>query len=643
MRTSSMIAAVLMTLGVTSAATTARADGIDDYNGGWIGRAWKYQRQIDHATPLADNTMMGTHNSFNSADYGYADPNQALSIKDQLRLGARFIELDVHWYPKYEGVFQYPYRMLLCHGESDHAGCSFYDNYLRTGLQEIRDWLKSDDSRDQVILLYLEAYYDGRADVVYDELDEYIGNWIYKPQQCGEIPATLTKAQVLAGGKKVVVWDNRSRDCSTGLGGYNAYVFTGMGGIGRKFEDLTAGSGISGEGSYLYPDDIRDYLLAGVNVVNLDYMVEYDTDRLAAGVWSWDASEPNDAGGNEDCAVMKANGRWNDATCSSSYRYACRDDGRNWKITASYGPWAQGAAACYSEFGGTFTFATPVNATENQKLQALKGGSASVWISSNDIAAEGKWTPDVYLWDTNEPNDSGDEDCATSWGSGKLNDDKCLTSTYAFACRNNAGAWYITSAKGHWYGGDDICWNESGGQYVYGVPRTWAENEALKSAKAAAGQSTVWVAYNDSAVEGSWQSKNVLYTSAVGGNGGGAFDLENFANPKRIAHVAVRTGARVDMISLRYKTGEEVTYGGDGGSLKEMNMRAGERLTYAKACTGSSQDEVHYIRLETNQGQVIEGGSMPSGAQCTVAQSDEITGIHGRSGARIDKLGFIYK
>lgn len=87
---------------------SARADGIDDFNASWVGRALRAQRRIDLDTPIADTSLVGAHNSFNSEAYSsgvrYLDPNQRDSTFNQLRMGARAIELDVHWTTKRDGL-----------------------------------------------------------------------------------------------------------------------------------------------------------------------------------------------------------------------------------------------------------------------------------------------------------------------------------------------------------------------------------------------------------------------------------------------------------------------------------------------------------------------------------------------------------
>ena len=40
---------------------------------------------------------------------------------------------------------------------------------------------------------------------------------------------------------------------------------------------------------------------------------------------NWAMNQPDDAGGDEDCAVFLADGTWNDAPCSGALGYVCED------------------------------------------------------------------------------------------------------------------------------------------------------------------------------------------------------------------------------------------------------------------------------------------------------------------------------
>lgn len=75
-------------------------DLVDTYEGSWVPRALALQRDIDDEVALKRELWVHTHNSFNAEAYlptlSGLDPNQIYSITDQMRMGVRAIEIDVH-------------------------------------------------------------------------------------------------------------------------------------------------------------------------------------------------------------------------------------------------------------------------------------------------------------------------------------------------------------------------------------------------------------------------------------------------------------------------------------------------------------------------------------------------------------------
>ncbi|MDF2445418.1 MAG: hypothetical protein K0S46_654 [Moraxellaceae bacterium] len=380
--------------------TSALADSIADFNNSWAGKALALQRQLDVASPLKDNNILGTHNSYNSSDYTtpirYLDPQQQHSIQDQLRMGARFIELDAHWTAHTHGwPWEWGTGLLLCHSGIGtswgdlHVGCSTTDRFVRDGLQEVRSWL--DANPNEVIILYVEDHTDGRHQELLNVLNSTLGGKIYASGGCKAIPDTLTKAQVRQAGKQVVFW--KDGGCS-GNSGMASLAYDSLGNIGRIWEDGTAigffNGLFNGGVDRISADNVRTAFKTGGNIVNLDHMVTTDG-RLAAGVWSWDANEPNNYGGNQDCAVQWGNGRWDDTDCSNRFAYACHQPGtNNWYVTQQTGTWSGGAAAC-AAVGNNYKFDVPTNSYDNEQLKAAKGPVANVWLNHNDIAVEGQW------------------------------------------------------------------------------------------------------------------------------------------------------------------------------------------------------------------------------------------------------------
>src|SRR5947208_16682357 len=94
-------ALVLTGVSFIASGSSVAAD-IETFKHSWTAAALKLQREIDLNAPLNVATFLATHNSYNSKSYQipfvrYIDPNQNLSIYDQLEIGVRSIELDAHW------------------------------------------------------------------------------------------------------------------------------------------------------------------------------------------------------------------------------------------------------------------------------------------------------------------------------------------------------------------------------------------------------------------------------------------------------------------------------------------------------------------------------------------------------------------
>ncbi|WP_299494647.1 phosphatidylinositol-specific phospholipase C domain-containing protein [uncultured Shewanella sp.] len=374
------------------------ADSISDFNASWQGQALASQRLLDVYSPIIDNNILGTHNSYNSESYTscnfsvgcrYLDPQQKHNLHEQLLMGARFIELDVHWTAKMESLFSYPKRLLLCHGF-----CSLNDKYFTEGLNEIKNWLNSADSEDQVIILYIEDHMEGHHTDAFNQINERFGQWIYQSQGCQSIPDSLTKADVIAAGKKVILWGDGG--CSNEINWKNT-AYTGLGNVGRIWEDRTTNKAIAdiftgGSDNYITDSDVTDFFQQGANIVNLDDMVVRDN-RLASGIWSWDVNEPNNVGDSQHCALQWSNGRWDDQFCGNDYAYACYDSqNKLWQVTDNTGSWDGGEQACQA-LGSQFHFDVPTNSFDNEKLKAAKEAKshAQVWLDYSDQITEGEW------------------------------------------------------------------------------------------------------------------------------------------------------------------------------------------------------------------------------------------------------------
>jgi len=400
---------------------------VDKYQRSWEHRALGIQRTLDLRAPLSRAVFLSTHNSYNSSEYttaaSYWDPNHNHTIYDQLRLDVRQLELDIHWYFSMQGwPWNWGKKPLLCHGQNNHVGCSTYDRHLKEGIKEINNWIRRSENRNEVIMLYLEEHLDGHYSEALNVIKAYLGDLIYRPVgSCQGIPMNISKADILNSGKQILLITNGcsgnewSRWVFSGIAdrrGYpesNAENFRSYPDCGsarfsrddynnymiRFYEDRTNLTAWFGGGSgKIYSGTMAQMMQCGVGLASMDKLTPTDG-RLQAAVWSWHPGEPNNWGGNEDCAQQWGNGRWNDANCNNSYRFACRNGAGNWYVTNASGPWRLGDHYCSTETNGQYRFAVPVNGHENRLLHDLKRarGASSVWLGVSDQAREGAWTP----------------------------------------------------------------------------------------------------------------------------------------------------------------------------------------------------------------------------------------------------------
>jgi hypothetical protein len=265
-----------------------------------------------------------------------SDPNQQLSLVDQLRIDVRALELDVHWFLN---------RPVVCHADGDFTGCSI-EQTLDVELRKIDGWLAQHP--DQVILLYLEDHLGAQAghDAGAKMIADTIGPRVYRPQGggCQELPLTLTRDAVRAAGKQVIIVGG----CGAGAS-YQSYAFSwdkhvetrpvGFQGppacgpdfprsvwdttLVRYYEDstfLTDGGSYVGQSTRddgLTPATTTALVRCGVDLLGFDQLLP-DDGRLDAAVWSWAPGEPRAGAGR--CVVQRpSDGRWEARHCSARY------------------------------------------------------------------------------------------------------------------------------------------------------------------------------------------------------------------------------------------------------------------------------------------------------------------------------------
>ncbi len=384
------------------------------FEASWLARALALQRKLDLDVPLSQALIPHTHNSANSSAYAPSvttlDANQVLTITDQLRIGMRAIEIDVHWVPNPSGDPAQGYRAVVqCHGEPVatpagviHGGCSI-DTPLVDLLRELRTWLDQPANAGEVVLLYLENALDGDPAAhaaAANAIESTLGGLVARPTPgggCQSLPVARSKQDLLDAGARVLITGN------CGPGGWNDWVFDRYpswdesGGstfdcaearaaiptfdsiLVRRYEDSTWLSAMAGAGSHLDAATMAEMVRCGVNLVGFDQLVPGD-DRLPSLVWSWRSDEPA-VGTTGACAALGTDGRFFADDCSHPRPVACRTATGGWAVTSPEAEWIDADKTCHA--AGHLGASVPVNGWDSGLLRAAADAAHApeVWLA----------------------------------------------------------------------------------------------------------------------------------------------------------------------------------------------------------------------------------------------------------------------
>jgi hypothetical protein len=142
-------------------------------------------------------------------------------------------------------------------------------------------------------------------------------------------------------------------------------------------------------------------------------------------------------------------------------------------------------------------------------------------------------------------------------------------------------------------------------------------------------------------------TRNPAYqlTDQFGGPHGDYYtDLDRIPAGGRATTLSLRTGSRVDQVSLTLAGGTTLSHGGGGGTAKSLSLAAGEYAESAYLCRGSynGRSRLFYARFTTNTGTTLAGGTTTSDCTTYTAPAGwQIAGFQGRSGDEVDKLGLV--
>ncbi len=403
--------------------STRRAEGPE-----WARQALALQYELSSDVGYRDAPWVGTHNSFNSpAEVGdtvsAGDPNQQITIVEQLNLGVRSIELDIHWFTRPGSSGK---AVVVCHarGASEgHAGCTT-EPTLDQVLDPIIAWLRDPANADQAINIHLQdelenaTGYDAAAAI----LQQKLGTLLFRPSPpaaggCSALPFDLSRDDVRAAGAQVVLVS----DCGPGSDwptvifdwgeaheegrplGYRDYndcdqelpraIYKQK--MIRYFEDSTrltegiAQGGGAERRDRITPEVAASMARCGVDLIDLDQLVPEDP-RFEALVWSWAAGQP--ARGR--CAVQRISqalpfGRWRSKRCGNELPVACRKSSGKWMVSVAPVGAAAARAACKRR---NATHAVPRTGFEVQRLRQRmeRKRISSVWLGYRK--QDGAWT-----------------------------------------------------------------------------------------------------------------------------------------------------------------------------------------------------------------------------------------------------------
>nr|MBV6628723.1 hypothetical protein [Oceanococcus sp. HetDA_MAG_MS8] len=389
-------------------ADSGGSDPIADYQCRWEYRALFLQNKLGLTLPLVASETLATHNSYNSTHYfnsleggiAQADPNQQISILDQLRLGARGLEFDVHFNWHIPSLSQ---QALLC-----HSVCSGNDRLLRKGLQEIADFFMEPANSREVVLLDIGDGDKGDQAghlAILDDIEATLGGIIFRPPadgSCHTFPLQLSKQDILEAGKHVLihggcgigeswtatVWANdRKQKANDGFDAFpdceseffsaedyaNRYI--------RLWEDATF------IGSFRPLEAIDGGVAAqmqrcGVNMISVD-MLQPQDDVLTGVIWSWAAEQPPVHDGQSLCAKHNASGRFEAIDCQTRLPVACTRNDGEYLIARTPVSWDAAAQTCTAL---SARFAVPRSASRSQQLVQRKTefGITELWINSSE-------------------------------------------------------------------------------------------------------------------------------------------------------------------------------------------------------------------------------------------------------------------
>ncbi len=396
---------------------------VTSFTNSWTSRALKMQRELQLDMPITQCLFIGSHNSYNTSTDGFIGHEHSYSITDQLRMGIRYLMLD---------VFVENDDAKLCHGF-----CLPTSRPFRHAIEEIRQWL--DENPDELLLIEIERAADESESAhIIEPLDYFLGDVIFtKADRDAMFDGkwiNVTPRALLDAGFRVIVfgeggtgsWHQNDEALvfptasypkfpgwsSDGINGVNGFyglgVWQGAGYNGPhadKFDQFEGSTQVWWTHGIITPTVVRDMVASGVNLIGLApigdslsgtlYWEEPFAPLMNAAVWSWAENEPASSVFPRVAKAKLTDGtlRFHPLTPAFFLPFALKNVVTGeWAVSATTGGFLQGPVAA-AQHGPNWVFGVPRNGFEMSVLRhvMLSAGVSDVYVNYEDMNIDNIW------------------------------------------------------------------------------------------------------------------------------------------------------------------------------------------------------------------------------------------------------------
>lgn len=399
----------------------------------WYRRAIAFQQHIQMNRSIDNMQIPSTHNSHIDYADGHElwqrdltkfvqqiDPhqlvhltNQWITVTDQMELGIRGIELDVHFYAG---------KLRICHAgvkiqwvddmvnriarmfnttirwDSQTIGCfSSIDPTFDDALDELNVWMSRPQNSREVLIIYLDnKEHLQRWNLVKDlhaQIEKYFAKIIFTPQMKRDrFPNRWPSFnELIAMGKRIVFFNRHEYGAALEPNLFSRNQFLQDGGMhafrpypackpDKQQPNVKVGRIVSYGLWYAWFDRNNEYTNASrlAQVMECDssniIALEHITPKLMESIiWSWDKNEPSKLG----CVIMDSNTkRWKVASdCNQSYQCACqsKSNENGWVLS---GLSEHNKCTCPEGY----QFSTPQNGRMNKSLKDIIRNT-TIWLN----------------------------------------------------------------------------------------------------------------------------------------------------------------------------------------------------------------------------------------------------------------------